>query len=404
MTMVTRWLAHPFAVWTAILLCVAIRALACVVMPAAVESDSLAYFTMAQTFSNGEVMRDHFGQVAFYSPGYPLFLGSIFLITGASATLALIINLGLAALSCWLVSRIANRLGGPVAAGLAALAFAVWLPSILGATFIHKENLTTPLLLGLVLTLVTLRDARDPAGRAVLAGLLYGVGLLAGASSLLLIVVALWAVFTLASKERQALLAFGGGVLICLVPWLAHTNATFGKPVLTTNSGFNMYLGNNPAATGHFVSITDTPAGPGWHDLLKEKGEAGAADTLGQEAREWIIANPATAAGLAVKKLGLFWAPNLPDAQELSADKVTAIARIIDVVQHLLIIGLGLWGLWQLRARHDVRLIGLAIGGFWVVHALTYIIVRYRDPIMPLLIALAAVVIAQWMTGRKAIS
>jgi hypothetical protein len=128
---------------------------------------------------------------------------------------------------------------------------------------------------------------------------------------------------------------------------------------------------------------------------------AEAAEILGQQAREWIAANPATAAGLAVKKLGLFWVPNMPDAAELSADKITSIARIIDVAQHMLIMALGLWGLWTLRKRHDARLIGIAIGGFWVVHALTYIIVRYRDPVMPLLIALAAVVVAQWMTGKK---
>jgi 4-amino-4-deoxy-L-arabinose transferase-like glycosyltransferase len=272
MIMLTRWLSHPFAVWAAIMLCVVIRALACIAMPATVESDSLAYFIMAQTFSNGEVMRDQFGQIAFYSPGYPLFLGAIFLVTGASATFALVINIALAALSCWFVGRIAMRLGGSVAATLAVLAFAVWLPSVLGATFIHKENLTTPLLLGFALTILSLRDTRDPGGRAVLAGLLYGAGLLAGASSLLLIGAALWAIFTLATKQRHALLALAGGVLICLLPWLAYTNASFGKPVLTTNSGFNLYLGNNPAATGHFVGIQDTPIGPGWQAFLKANG------------------------------------------------------------------------------------------------------------------------------------
>jgi hypothetical protein len=287
---------------------------------------------------------------------------------------------------------------------IAGLAYAVWLPGIFGATFIHKESLTTLLVLVFVHMVLGLRDKARPEGQAVLAGAVYGFGLLAGASSILIAAGALWAIFRLVRREKAALLAFAGGALLCLVPWLTYTNSLFGKPVLTTNSGFNLYLGNNPAATGRFVSIADTPVGPHWQSLLKGYGEDEASDALGAKAREWIIANPAEAASLAATKLGLFWAPNIPDRQELTASPAIGAIRLVDVLQHLIIMALGLWGLWLMRRKEDARTVAIVIAAFWGVHSLTYIITRYRDPVMPLMIAFAAIPVANWLASKRQVA
>ena len=45
------------------------------------------------------------------------------------------------------------------------------------------------------------------------------------------------------------------------------------------------------------------------------------------------------------------------------------------------------------------------IAGFWIVHAAAYIIARYRDPAIPLLIIMAAIPVAAWierLSARKA--
>jgi hypothetical protein len=401
MNALVRWLATPGAVIAAVVLTMAIRAIAAIAMPAPLESDSLAYFTMAKSFAEGGAMIDHFGQYAFYSPGYPMLLVPFFMIFAASAGVALAVNVALCGIACWLLIRIGTRLAGPVAGVIAGLAFAVWLPGILGATFVHKESLTTVLVLTFVHLILGLKDQARPEGQAVMAGATYGFGLLAGASSILIAAGALWAIFRLARHERAALLAFAGGALLCLVPWLTYTNSLFGKPVLTTNSGFNLYLGNNPAATGRFVSIADTPVGPHWQALLKGYGEDKASEALGAKAREWIAKNPGQAAGLATTKLGLFWAPNIPDRQELTASPAIGAIRLVDVAQHLIIMALGLWGLWLMRQREDARTVAIVMVAFWGVHALTYIITRYRDPVMPLMIAFAAIPVANWIAARR---
>ncbi len=404
MNALVRWLATPSAVIAAVMLTMAIRAIAAIAMPAPLESDALAYFSMAESFADGGAMIDHFGQYAFYSPGYPMLLVPFFMLFGASAGAALTINILLAGLSCWLLIKIGARLAGPVAGVIAGLAFAVWLPGILNATFVHKECLTTLLVLAFVHLVLGLRDKARPEGQAVLAGAVYGFGLLAGASSILIAAGALWAIFRLARHDKAALLAFAGGALLCLVPWFTYTNSLFDKPVLTTNSGFNLYLGNNPAATGRFVSIANTPVGPHWQALLTAYGEDKASDALGTKAREWIAENPVEAARLAITKLGLFWAPNIPDRQELTASPAIGAIRLVDVAQHLIIMALGLWGLWQMRRREDARTVAIVIAAFWAVHALTYIITRYRDPIMPLMIAFAAIPVANWLAARRTVA
>ena len=46
--------------------------------------------------------------------------------------------------------------------------------------------------------------------------------------------------------------------------------------------------------------------------------------------------------------------------------------------------------------------LGVAIAGFWGLHGAAYIIPRYRDPVMPLLIVLAAGVLAEILQSRRA--
>ncbi len=388
----------------AVALTMAVRALAAFAMPAPLESDALAYFTMARSFAEDGAMVDQFGQNAFYSPGYPMLLVPFFIAFGAFANVALAINVALSGLACWLLIKIGTRLAGPVAGVIAGLALAVWLPGIFGATFVHKESLTTALVLAFVQLTLGLRDKAKPEGYAVMAGAAYGFGLLAGASSILIAAGALWTIFRLARHEKAALLAFGGGALFCLVPWLTYTDSLFGKPVLTTNSGFNLYLGNNPAATGRFVSIADTPVGPQWQSLLANHGEAKASEALRADARDWIMTNPVEAARLAAVKLGLFWAPNIPDTQELTASPAIGAIRLVDVAQHLIIMVLGLWGLWQMRRREDAWTVTIVIAAFWGVHALTYIITRYRDPMMPLMIVFAAIPVANWLASKRQVA
>ncbi len=390
----------------AIIAMLALRIAVMIALPQPVASDSAAYMAMATSLAKGGPMHDLFGSVAFYSPGYPLLLAAPFALFSATPAVALAINLGLAAVTALMIHRLALRLAGDRRAALIATsAYALWLPSLLATATLAKENLTTPLLLGFAHAMLSLIDTRRPLATATIAGLCYGAGVLAGASSLL---IAASVALALIMRRRRhgatitgAAIAFSLATAAIIGPWLVHTSATFGHPVLTTNSGFNLYLGNNPAATGDFVSIADTPVGPDWHRMRETLGEEGSARALGEQARAYMRAHPGRTAQLAALKLVRFWTPNVPDANE-QGTIVKAAIRWSDVAQHVLIVVLGSYGLWQCRRNPDAALLAAIITSFWAVHAATYVIVRYREPIMPIMIVFAALALSSGLSRQAA--
>ena len=186
--------------------------------------------------------------------------------------------------------------------------------------------------------------------------------------------------------------------MLMLAPWLYATNQMVGRPVLTTNAAFNLYLGNNPAATGKFVSIADTPLAKNWDAARLRLGEVGNADRLQAAALDWIHANPGRAAELAALKLVYFWQPNLPDANDFAASTALASIRLFEVAQYGLTLLIGLLAFRSRGVASDGKWIFAAmIAGFWLIHAAAYIIPRYRDPAIPLLIVMAAIPVAAWI-------
>ncbi|GAA4770839.1 hypothetical protein GCM10023219_16960 [Stakelama sediminis] len=369
------------------------------------ESDSLSYFTMAQGLAERGELLDIYGQQAFYSAGYPLLLAPFFMVLGSSVSVALSVNMLLCAVSTWLIYRLALALSRNRGAGLlAATVYALWFPGLWNATMLAKENLSTPLLLGIALCAIGIARGERPMGTALVGGLLWGGALVTGGSALLLcagVAVALLMLWRVRGNFAPAFaggLCFIAGAALILTPWLYATDQMVGRPVLTTNAAFNLYLGNNPAATGKFVSISDTPMGRDWEVTRLRLGEVGNADRLQAEALRWIGENPGRAAELAMLKLAFFWQPNLPDAEDFSASKAVASIRLFEVIQYALIL---LFGFAAFRSRliaSDGRWIFAAmIAGFWLIHAAAYIITRYRDPAIPLLIVMGAIPVAAWL-------
>lgn len=392
--------------WLSVAAAVVVRLAALAAFARPLESDGLAYFTLARSLAETGLMTDQFGHHAFYSPGYPLLLAPFYAVFGASTTLAHLVNLVLAGGSAALVWRLVRALGGGRGAALlGGLAFAIWLPGVWLATDLARENLSIPLLLGYALACVGIVRGRATRTAAAVAGSLYAFGLLAGSSVVLTgaaFVVALAIALHRAPRAGLNRLAvFAGAALLVLSPWLYATDTMTGRPVLTTNTAFNLYIGNNPAATGRFVSIRETPLAPVWHARVAVLGEVATGDWLAAETSRWIATNPGRAAALAARKLALFWAPNIPDAADFAQSPKLAALRMLDVLQWLAIVAFAATALFARGFDRRLRWpLATLIGGFWLIHGAAYIIMRYRDPIVPVLIALAAIAAAR--LGQRA--
>ncbi|NCP19852.1 MAG: hypothetical protein GW855_11915 [Erythrobacter sp.] len=391
-----------------VLVVLALRLGAWLVLQPEIQSDGLAYFLMSEALAQGLPPVDQYGQHAFFSVGYPLVLAPAFALLGASAYAAMLTNLVLAACSAWLIHRIGRAIGlAPVWRLAAVLAYALWLPGIWSTARLARENLSTPLMLLVVLLALSLLHGRRRGATALGCGLAYGFALLAGGSALPLVAAPAIAILLVWYRREAApaipLLALGAGAALVLAPWTMATDRLVGTPTLNTNGGFNLYLGNNPAANGRFVSIVDTPAGPGWEQMREDLGEVGASRQLGAQAKAYILAHPAETARLTVTRLALFWAPNWPSLSDVEGSRALLAMRSVEVLQYLLLLAFALVGASSRRLPRDAALvIAAAVLGFWAIHGVTYNIARYRDPAMPIVILLATLGLRETLalTGR----
>lgn len=356
-------------------------------------SDELAYQSMALNLIRGNGIVDWMGNHAMFNVGYALFvLAPIFALFDEDIFAARLLNAllgGLAILLCYAVAKEAGI--GKIGRLLAAAMWALYLPASVNVVYLAKENLMIPLMLGVIWC--ALRLAKEPSYTASLGcGILFGLLALTGNAALSLAAPVAFALgFTSARLGRKLLLSLA--ILISAVvvatPWMVRNTQVLGAPVLNTNGGFNLYLGNNPAATGMFVSIADTPRGQTWDELRKE-GEVLASDTLKGEAIAWIKDNPSTFITLALQKAALFWMPPFHGSKD-QASKVESAVRVMWTLQFIILLAGAIGGVFvtNLRGR-PMAVFWIAIASYTAVHMLFYVTFRYREPIMPLLCVLAA--------------
>jgi len=360
-------------------------------------SDELAYRSMALNLISGRGIIDHMGNYAMYNVGYSLFvLTPGFLIAGDNLFLVRILNILLGGISIILCYGIAKESGaGKIARFMAAIFLAVYIPASVYTVYLAKENLMTPLML-LVLWF-SVRLIRNPSYlMATGCGVSLGFLALTGNSGLVLIFVVALAVF-FSRVEFGKKLSLVSLIMVSMLaiasPWVIRNWSVLGSPVLNTNTGFNLYLGNNPSATGKFVSISDTPQGEVWDELISHS-EIVASEALRNEALAWIKENPDKFLDLALRKASYFWMPPVHQG-ESEQSNVEALARTIWAIQFFLLIGAAAGTVFcsKLRQNNAVRMMWLAVVGYTTVHMLFYVTVRYREPIMPFLCIMAALAI-----------
>lgn len=390
----TRFINHE-GIWLLLIITtgLALRVAAISVFSHTPESDELAYKSMALNLISGNGIVDSMGNHAMYNVGYPLFvLASVFALFGEDILVARLLNAllgGLAILLCYAVAKEAGA--GKIGRLLAAAMWALYLPASVYVVYLAKENLMIPLMLCVIWC--ALHWVKDSSYLTALGcGVLLGLLALTGNAALSLAApVALALVFTSASPRRKlslSVLILVSAVLVA-APWMVRNMQVIGAPVLNTNGGFNLYLGNNPAATGKFVSITDTPRGQTWNELRKE-GEVQASETLKGEAIVWIKEHPSYFLTLAFKKAAYFWTPPPFHEEKGQSSRAEAAIRNMWAIQFIVLVASAIGSLLfsSLRNRNMVVL-WLAIASYTAVHMLFYVVFRYREPIMPLLCVMA---------------
>jgi hypothetical protein len=170
--------------------------------------------------------------------------------------------------------------------------------------------------------------------------------------------------------------------VLCLLPWVIRNRVVLGRWIwLDTNSGFTLYDGYNPDATGGSdQSFVDR------QPELQVLSEVQRDDYLSQEATEYARAHPRRVVELMGAKLARTWSP-VPLSQEYGRPGL----RMVALAYSLPFDALALFGLFRGRLARSAKLFLLAPAVYFtIVHVLTVGSLRYRIPAEPPLAVLIA--------------
>lgn len=343
---------------------------------------------MTLNYLNGDgfsLMSD-FGPVySFIPPGMSfidLFLYPLF---GENGWQARILFVLMSAASCSVLFYVGKRILEPTFAFLAALWWALYPPQWFWASRMNPQVYATNMVIVCLLLIYRAWDTRN-FYLPLVVGLLWAtISLCRGEYAL--------GIFIFAAVSLLVFSEFKTGMLFALLfivgwaggmaPWVIRNyNLHHRFLLITTNAGQNIWKAYNP---DYNFSGVDIPYPPELFERLKAiPNEVDRGEELKKEALKFIKENPQRALRNFVGNLLGFWRP------WLSPSAVSLKQQIVYLVSYLPLFGCFVLGLFKIPWKDPKW---LALGMFllykWLIHSVFYVIVRYREAVMPLFVLIA---------------
>lgn len=367
--------------------------------------DAETYFEMAQTIAGGDLLAGH---TAYWQPPlYPYVLAFLLALCGPNHLLLRLLHFLLGAFNCVLIYLLGRRVfsvGTAKVAGLLAAAYGPFL-------YFEGEYLAPVLLvsLSLLLLLALLRAGEQTSTRAGFPpGLVLGLHAIARPDILVFAPLALaWLIArrrrrnNLPSLALTGLLFIAGAILpIAPVCWRNWKVEKVFVPI-SYNGGLNFYLGNNP----DYDRTVGIRPGYAWLDLNQRpflEQSASSAERSAYFYRQsfrWIQEHPAAWLKLMTRKTGMFWMGhefvrnlNFYSFRQYSRTLSLllwerGIAFPFGLLAPFALLGVVL-ALAERRPEPGLLVLFTLAGSFAVI--LFFIASRYRIPLVPALLLLAA--------------
>lgn len=336
---------------------------------------------------------DHF--TAYRPPGPSLIWAGLFTFFGHRYDVIRAFHCVLGAASAVLLFQIARYCFSTPTAWLAAWGWAFWPVSLLYSSQLLSEPIAGFVLL--LFVLAALRFAQGPSWhRAVLVAFILGCNLLVHPSKLFVLpFLGIWAVWQFRKHPRHAIqaIAIPALSLLVLAPWAARNYVVFDKFIpFSTMGGSVLLQGNNrvvvtdPVLFGY--SVWDTKI-PEYRELLQAPNDEVKRDEVARQlAVEWLLNNRDKWPFLIQAKLRRGFTPLLqshsPRLYRLGTlfswgpVLVLFAAAFIPTLMHFL------------RTGHPGWIIHLVILHYVAIIVIFFGYSRYRYPIEPLCVLLAA--------------
>lgn len=375
--------------------------------------DSQEYDRWAREVAAGDWLGS---QVFFQAPLYPYFLAVLYTLFGRSPDAVYLVQTALAVAGAWALYRAGREMGGErvglAAAGLAA----VYGPFLFYDVHLLKESLAISATCFLLWALAAARN-RPGVGRWLGAGVLLGILVLLRENALLVVPFLLPLAWS--REERMAGLlrrggALVGGVVLALLPVMLRNGLVGGDFLPTTfQGGTNFYIGNNPQADGTYQPIVpgkQIPALERREPVRVAEQELGRKLSPSEVSRFWLdkslawaAAHPGDFLKLQVRKLGMFWSwYEWPDAVDYYYVKTLSPALGLPLLEFGGATILALAGLFFLRRHPGPFAPALLFALGWMLSTVIFFLFsRYRLPVVPSLLLLGGVAIAELSRRRK---
>ena len=365
--------------------------------------DAFTYSQQAAAIAGGAWL-DYAPGPFWQPPLYPWLLGAIHWLAGDGFFLAArLLQAALGALSCALLFLLGNQWFGRRVGLVASAALAAYGPAIYFDAELLPAVVATPLLLG-VLLLVTTACQRPGWHWWLGSGLLLGLAAINVPTILVLapvLLVWIWWHDDPPRRRARCCLLLLAGLGAAILPVTARNYLVGGDLVLISwNGGVNFFVGNNADQ----AATTGARPGQAWLELVAEAREAGYRN--GSEnssyfygrALRFIVDDPLRYAALVAEKTGQFWSGdeigrnrNIYFQRNYSALLALAlwkqgVAFPFGIVSPLALAGIVL----VVLRRPRQRLPAAAALAYATGVILFFVTARYRMPVLPLLLLLAA--------------
>ena len=366
--------------------------------------DSKIYLNRAEEILAGQLLPK---EVFRMSPLYPYFLAASFATLGkANVNVARLWQSVLGALTCALVFLLADRLCGRKPAIAASMLYLFCGPAVFTDSLILAESLLAFLHLSFFLALVIAWQRRSAVVMWV-AGLLLGLAAATRGNVLIYVpVVVVWALWeqkeSVVRAARSVILPFLLGVAVPVgLCTAANYSAEHDFVLLSSNAGYNFYVGNHSKASGVFDKIRGHDESRGFDPLKDPDGRdfarAIAGRHLSPSEASWfwfksalrsIEGNWRHFVSVSVKKLLLFF--NIQEIPQIYSYDLAkgdiALLRFLPVCFGM-VAPFGLLGLWLFFRQGGLRRLVALLCALYVVSICAFFVVgRYRMGLLPVFV------------------
>jgi len=376
--------------------------------------DSQEYDRWAKEIASGQWIGS---EVFFQAPLYPYVLAVGYTLAGHRLDVVYLFQIALAVFGIFALYRAARTMANERLALIAAALAALYGPFLFYDVQVLKESLAVTVAAGLLWALATAGTARQWLG----AGALLGVLSLLRENAMLLapfLVPLAWRPDGGLRRLAPRAATFLAGMILVLAPVAVRNGLVGGAWLPTSNQGgVNFYIGNNPTADGTWRPMVPGKQIPALERLEPQRlAEQASGRTLSpaevssfwlHRALHWAADHPVDFVRLQFRKLGRYfdWYEQ-PDAVDYYWLRGLSPVYRLPLIEFSTLSVLAVAGLWISRRnlRRFVPCFLFASG--WIVSTVVFFpFSRYRLPLVPAILPLAAIPVASawdvWRAHRR---